>query len=200
MKRDLEFLYEVGCLRRQQRSWSQFLFPDAASNTDHTFRVIWTALALARRENLPNTEKVLKMALVHDLPESRTGDTNYLSRQYVSENNSQAIADIFAETILEEEFTALLKEYEQRESMEAKIVKDADNLDVDMELAEAMAMGNPLLEKFQEHRKLVYDMFYTESAKELWTEIQSADPHAWHLNGRNRFNGGDWKEFKDKRP
>jgi len=198
MNRDLEFLYEVGCLRRQQRSWSHFLYPDAASNTDHTFRVMWTALILAGRENITNTERILKMALVHDVPEGRTGDTNYLSRQYVEENNSQAVSDIFGQTILEQEFSGLWQEYEKRETPESKIVKDADTLDVDLELAEAMAMGNPLGEKFKEHRKIVSKMLFTKSAKELWEEIQSADPHAWHLNGRNRFNGGDWKDFKDK--
>ena len=198
MNRDLEFLYEIGCLRRQQRSWSHFLFPDAASNTDHTFRVVWTALILARQEGAAKTERILKMALMHDVPEGRTGDTNYLSRQYVEENNPQAVADIFGGTILEEEFSALWQEYEKRETLESKIVKDADTLDVDLELSEAMAMGNPLGEKFKPHRKLVSGMLFTESAKKLWQEIQSADPHAWHLNGRNRFNGGDWKKFKDK--
>lgn len=196
MNRDLEFLYEVGCLRRQQRSWSQFLYPDAAANTDHTFRVMWTALVLAGKENIKNTERILKMALVHDMTESRTGDTNYLSRQYVEESNAQAFGDIFGGTVLQLEFTELWAEYEKRDTKEAKIVKDADTLDIDLELAEAMAMGNPLGEKFRNHRKLVSEMLFTESAKELWKEIQSADPHAWHLNSRNRFNAGDWKQFR----
>ncbi len=196
MSRDLEFLYEIGCLRRQQRSWSQFLYPDAASNTDHTFRVVWTSLILAKKENIKDTEKVMKMALVHDVPESRTGDTNYLSRQYVKENNPQAFADIFSGTVLENEFKDLWHEYETRETMEAKIVKDADTLDIDLELAEAMALGNPLGEIFRDHRKLVAKMLTTKAAKEMWEEIQTSDPHAWHLNSRNRFNAGDWNEFK----
>ncbi len=196
MKRDLELLYEIGCLRRQQRSWSQFLYPDAASNTDHTFRVMWTALTLAKYEKVINTEKVLKMALVHDVPESRTGDTNYLSRQYVTENVEQAVEDIFGGTIVGPEFKKLWEEYEKRESIESKIVKDADTLDIDLELAEAIATGNPLGESFREHRELVSKMLFTESAKRLWKEIQNGDPHAWHLNSRNRFNAGDWKQFK----
>lgn len=196
MNRDLEFLYEIGCLRRQQRSWSQFLYPDAASNTDHTFRVMWTSLILAKNEGLLNSEKVLKMALVHDVPESRTGDTNYLSRQYVTENNEQAFADVFGGTILESEFSELWHEYEKRESKESKIVKDADTLDIDLELAEAMATGNPLGESFRQHRDLVSKMLFTKSAKVLWEKIQKSDPHSWHLNSRNRFNAGDWKQFK----
>ncbi len=196
MSRDLEFLYEIGCLRRQQRSWSQFLYPDAASNTDHTFRVIWTALVLAKKEGVNATEKVIKMALVHDVPESRTGDTNYLSRQYVNENNEQAFTDVFGGTVLEAEFFEIWHEYEKRETKEAKIVKDADTLDIDLELAEAMAAGNPLGEIFKEHRELVSKMLFTKSARELWDQIQKSDPHAWHLNSRNRFNAGDWKQFK----
>ncbi|MCX6807103.1 MAG: HD domain-containing protein [Candidatus Berkelbacteria bacterium] len=77
-KRDLEFIYEVGALRFLQRNWKQFLNADFQNISEHTFRVIWIALILAKHENVNSHEKIIKMALVHDLSESRTGDAHYV--------------------------------------------------------------------------------------------------------------------------
>jgi len=49
------------------RSWNQFFDKDLANVTEHTYRVIWIALTLAKREGVEDTGKILKMALVHDL-------------------------------------------------------------------------------------------------------------------------------------
>ncbi len=135
--------------------------------------------------------------MLHDLPESRTGDTNYLTRQYVTQNEDRAIADIFRDTVIKKEFAALYKEYKLRKSLESKVVKDADTLDVDLELSEMKAEGHTLPGDFKPHRKLNYEKrLYTMSAKKLWKQIQSASPYDWHLNGRNRFNAGDWAKYR----
>ena len=77
-----------------------------------------------------------------------------------------------------------LHQYEERDSIEAKIVKDADNLDVDLELKEIEEMGlvnQPNGKKL--NRRMVRDTkLYTESAKKIWDEIQNSDPSNWHRN------------------
>ncbi|MBI4363505.1 MAG: HD domain-containing protein, partial [Candidatus Doudnabacteria bacterium] len=80
LKRDLELLYEIGAFRFVNRTWVQMLSPEFASTTEHTYRVMWLSLIIAKYEGVTNYEKILKMALVHDLPESRTGDVHYVSR------------------------------------------------------------------------------------------------------------------------
>ncbi len=123
------------------------------------------------------------------------GDVDYLSRQYVERNEKLGIGDMLSQTILEKEFLSLWKEYEKKKSIEAKIVKDADNLDVDMELREHEFRGHKIVDGWREHReKVVKGRFYTQTAKDLWDSIQASNPHDWHYKGRNRFNGGDWKE------
>ena len=195
MKRDMEFLYEVGTLRFINRSWVQFLSPNFANLAEHHFRVMWLALMIAAKEGLQDTEKVVKMALVHDIAESRAGDVHYVSRQYTERNEELGIKDMLADTALEEEFLSLWQEYEDRQSMEAKIVKDADNLDIDFELSEQSAMGNTVGESFHDARKQVsQNKLYTETAQAIWQEIQDSDPHDWHRFGRNRLNSGDWKK------
>ncbi|MDB5178712.1 MAG: hypothetical protein JWN01_655, partial [Patescibacteria group bacterium] len=112
--RDIEFIYEIGALRYMQRIWVRFLNPSFQNNTEHMFRVAWIALIIAKREGATDHEKILKMALVHDVSESRTGDVDYLSRQYVKRDQEQGIKDMLSGTALESEFIELWKEYERR--------------------------------------------------------------------------------------
>jgi putative hydrolases of HD superfamily len=194
LKRDVSLLYEIGSLRFIDRTWKQF-FPNPQNLAEHHFRVAWIALTLARMEGVTNTDKILKMALVHDISESRTGDVNYLQRQYVTRDEKKGIKDMLSETVLEDEFYALWKEYEERKSIEAKIVKDADNLDPDFELQESKARGFPDIPDWQMIRQQVSEKkLYTKSAKKLWKEMQSVSPHDWHTKGRNRYRSGDWKK------
>jgi putative hydrolase of HD superfamily len=196
IKRDLEFLYEIGTLRNIQRAWVQMLGSNVANLAEHHFRVVWLALILAKGEKVSNTEKIMKMALVHDIVESRTGDVHYISRQYTIRDEKLAISDMVKDTSMVE-FEKLWEEYESKKSIEAKIVKDADNLDVDLELMEQEWQGNKIRKEFRDHRSLaVYKAFFTETARKLWQEIQKSNPHDWHLKGRNRFNAGDWKKYK----
>jgi putative hydrolase of HD superfamily len=198
MNRDVEFLFEMGSLRHVPRMWQRFLGVDFANVTEHHYHVMWIALTIAAREGVTNTDKILKMALVHDIAESRTGDVDYISRQYMDRHEDEAMHDILEKTSLEKEFLDLIAEYEKRECIEAKIVKDADNLDVDMELRERAMVGDSLEKRFSPMRKRVAETkLYTKTAKELHAQIIAADPHDWHANAaRNRINGGDWKNIK----
>lgn len=194
LKRDIELLYEIGSFRYIKRMWQRFLNPDFQNNAEHSFRVAWIALLLAVEENGGDHGKILKMALAHDLAESRCGDVDYMARLYTRRDEEQAIKDVFANTHLEDEFVQLYYEYEKRESMEAKIVKDADNLDVEFELREQGARGHAINSIWEERREHgVYPKLYTESARKMWRDIHASNPFDWHLLGTNRFNKGDWQ-------
>jgi len=191
-ERDVELLFEIGCLRHLPRSWKRFLNPDVANNTDHIFRVMWIALLLAKREGVKNEEKVLKIAMLHDIGESRTGDVDYLSRQYTERKEDRAMSDMLQGTGLKLEFLALWKEYAERKSIESRIVKDADGLDIELELAEQRASGHSIGSLWQKERnKSVYPKLFTQSAREMWNAIQKSDVHSWHSDARNRFKDGD---------
>lgn len=162
------------------------------------FRVVWIALVIAARESKKvDTDKIIKMAIAHDIAESRTGDVDHISRQYVERHEQEALADMFAGTSLEDEFTQLLDEYEKRESIESKIVKDADNLDVDLELREQQSQGHHMAETLYKQRQFVgANKLYTKTAAAMHAEIYSSrDPNDWHVKSpRNRLNGGDWSK------
>ena len=190
--RDIEFLFEIGALRNITRAWSQTLGMDSASISEHTFRVLWFALLLARMEGVKSEEKIMKMALVHDVAESRTGDANYTQALYTERDEDQGARDMFEGTSLTDFYKDILTEYEKRESAEAKIVKDADNLDVDIESRELDERGSKLPKKWMGFREQVRnEKLYTESAKKLWDMIHSADPSDWHLKNNKWLKNPD---------
>ncbi len=180
-KRNAVFLYEIGTLRLVQRTWRQFLAPHVANVSEHTLRVLWIALTLASYEEKVNTEKLMKMALIHDVPEVRTGDCHYVARYYTNRNDNSALQDILSDTVFQAELFALWVEFEQRESKEAKIVRDADSLDVDLEIMEQSSQGNSFKENWYEFRKAkIFPTLYTQTAKELWCTLYAVNPSAWH--------------------
>jgi putative hydrolase of HD superfamily len=197
LKRDLELLYEIGCLRFIERAWKQFFGPDFQNLAEHHLRVIWIALTLAKYEGRGNQEKIIKMALIHDLAESRTGDVHYVSRMYIKRDETLGMKDILEGTVMEKEMMALWHEYEQRKTIEAKIVKDADTLDVDMEVQEQEMKGHKHSIVWKRDRKIfVPKQLQTASAKKLWKTVIKSKPYDWHIHARNRVNNGDWKMTK----
>jgi putative hydrolases of HD superfamily len=192
---DIDFLFEMGSIRFIERTWRRFLHEDFANLAEHHFRVFWLAMTIAAHEKGADTGKIAKMVLVHDIAESRTGDVDYLSRQYVERNEELGIQDMLQGTAIEQEFRALWDEYHERTSIESKIIKDADNLDVDFELVEQAARGSKLFELKRNMRDQVADKrLYTKTAKKIYEQLRGADPHNWHYKSRNRINSGDWSK------
>jgi putative hydrolases of HD superfamily len=199
-KPDINFLYEMGNIRLIDRMWRRFHSTDFANVAEHHFRVFWIAMVIAKNEDdgTLDTGKIAKMCIMHDITESRTGEVDYISRQYVDRKEEMAINDMLDDTSVQEEYLALWHEYEARESLESKIVKDADNLDVDFELAEQENNGNTLKDEWKTGRQKVADSkLYTETARQIHEQLKAVGPHDWHSNSqRNRHNGGDWKNNK----
>lgn len=180
--RDLELLFEIGSLRNVQRLWRQHFGMDVANDLEHTVRVMWIALLIARMEKVGNDEKIVKMGLLHDIAESRTVDHGHVHKAYVVSDEERAAHDMFQDTHLVD-LEVLLNEYKERQSIEAKIVKDADNLDVDFELRELASRGSTLPKKWLAGRKIIRNKkLYTKSAKLIWDALQNADSDAWHIN------------------
>ncbi len=161
--------------------WRQHFGMDVANDLEHTIRVVWLALILGRMEKAKSEEKIIKMALLHDIAETRTSDHGHVHKSYVTSDEEKAAHDIFAGTTLQD-FEKLLHEYKLRESLESRIVKDADNLDVDFELRELAEKGSMLPHKWLKGRKVIRDKkLYTKSAKKVWDLLQKADSASWHI-------------------
>ena len=64
---------------------------------------------------------------------------------------------------------------------EAKLVKDADQLDIDLELKELEEKGHKIPEKWSDARdKMTEETLHTKSAKRLYRKIKKSDPSSWY--------------------
>ena len=136
------FLFEVGMLKRTPRTGLQFLGSGEESVAEHVFRVVFIGYALARLEQNVDELKVLKMCFLHDLPEARTGDLNYVNKKYVTADEMKAVRDL-AETIpFGGDIEQIIEEFNQAETREAQLANDADQLELILMLKEYKDLGN----------------------------------------------------------
>lgn len=180
-ERDVELLYEVGCLRHVPRVWRQFGGPNVANVAEHTLRVAWITQVLATQEGA-DVARAVQLALVHDLGKSRAGDAHWLNRAFTQRNQAGAVAATVAGTSVEASNTALFQEFVDGQTAEANIVKDADNLDADLEFAEQRANWS-FAEAERSVRESVFaSKLHTESARRLWRQILKSRPDSWYVN------------------
>lgn len=76
MNNILNFFIEVGKLKKMpRRGWVLRNIKDPESIAEHTFRVALMAWILGKKKHNLNIEKIIKMALIHDICEVYAGDT-----------------------------------------------------------------------------------------------------------------------------
>ena len=176
MDRIVEFLFEVGMLKRTPRSGWQFLDGGSESVAEHVYRTTMIAWVLARLDGTVDTEKVLRLALAHDLPEARTGDLNYVNQKYVSANEALAAEDMTRGLPFGEELRELMAEYRDETSPEAILTHDADQLEMLFELKEKLDSGCQAAEDWT---SFVLRRLRTDAAKELAGKILEGDSASW---------------------
>lgn len=141
-------LLELQRLKRLDRTgWVlRGLPPGAESVAAHTYGVALTAMLLAdeaaARGAALDVERVLRLALLHDLQETRTGDLpRTVAEYYGAEARRRAERAAFDDVMrplgagLAATYAELHEDYEGRASQEARLVKAADIIDL---LAQAL--------------------------------------------------------------
>ncbi|MBI2315339.1 HD domain-containing protein [Candidatus Daviesbacteria bacterium] len=132
---------------------------EADSVAAHSFSTSLLAYFLARqlqKEGIKiDAEKALKMGLLHDVGETIVGDVGTFVKgmaggvfKNIEEEGVKALVDGLDS---KEEIIKLVEEYNERKSIEARVVKAADNLD-----ALAQAKGVPGAQDALKYFKKVY--------------------------------------------
>jgi len=142
LKKLADFLFELGILQKTPRTGYRFLGSGEQSVAEHLFRTALIGYCLAKMEGNADIFKTVLMCLVHDLPESRTGDQNYVYKKYVQVKEEKALEDALKGTDLRE-ILELFKEFKEGETLEAKLSHDADQIELILELKEQKDLGNP---------------------------------------------------------
>jgi putative hydrolase of HD superfamily len=143
----LRLLVEMARLKAVPRlGWLLRGVRDVESVAAHSFGVAFTAMLigdLARGRGMAvDLERVLRMALLHDLTEARIGDLPSTIKPYFDRAALQRAEERAAGEMLQPlgwlggEWYALWLEYEERRTLEARLVKAADKLDLLLQACE----------------------------------------------------------------
>lgn len=138
----IDFLYEVGMLAKTPRSGFFFLGSGQQSVAEHLNRTAYIGYVLGNMADAPDPSKVMQMCLLHDLAEARVSDLNYVHQKYNERHEKKAIEDLTTTLPFGDKIKAVIDEYEIRESTEAILAKDADNLEWILSLKEQKDIGN----------------------------------------------------------
>jgi putative hydrolase of HD superfamily len=184
MKALANFLFEVGMLKKTPRSGFQFLGSGKESVAEHSFRTAIIGYTLSLREPGADPMKILLMCLFHDLHEARTGDQNYMNKRYVHVEEEQATRDLagnlpFADTLL-----SLAGEFSDNHFLEARISRDADQLDLILALKEQLDLGNSYA---RDWLHFALQRLRTEGAKQLAQEIMQTDSAEWWFEKKTEW-------------
>jgi len=144
MKSIVHLFNEIGMLARTPRSGFAFLGSGKQSVAEHSHRIACIGYALATLSKSPiDLSKLLLMCLLHDLPEARIGDLNYVNKRYVRADEEKVIQELASQSTIGKNIAAYLKEYNENLTMEARLAHDADQLELLLVLKELHDCGNP---------------------------------------------------------
>ena len=181
MKNITNFLFEAGMLKKTPRTGYQFLGTGKESVADHSFRMTIIGYILAGEIPGADRNKTVLMCLFHDLHEARTGDQNYVNKRYNTVDEKKAVSHMTAGLPFGNVIAGLTDEFNMGESLEASIAKDADQLDLILELKVQKDLGNKYADEwlFYAEKRLIND-----KAKELAEEILKTDHAEWWFDKR----------------
>ena len=178
----LSTLIELQRLKRLDRTgWSLRGLPNGTESVAaHSFGVCVTAMMLAdeiqRRGTHVEVERVLRMALVHDWAETRVGDMPKTAIDYFgADARKHAEASAFADIIqaagpAASQYESIYRDYEQRNSIEAHLVKAADVIDLLIQAYALERAGARGLDEFWEVAQNA-DFQLPASAEEVVKEL-----------------------------
>ena len=155
----LSTLIELQRLKRLDRTgWTLRGLPNGTESVAaHSFGVSVAAMLLAdellARGVAVDVEKVLRIALLHDWAEVRVGDMPRIATAYFgAEARKQAETRAFIDIVKDAEglYATLYNDYEQRNSLEARLVKAADVLDLLVQVLALERAGARGLDEFWE--------------------------------------------------
>ena len=190
----IDFIYESGILARTPRSGLWFLGTGNQSVAEHTLRTMFIGYVLSYMTPKANRDRVLFLALFHDFGEGRTSDHNYVHQKYGRLSESKAIDDLAQSVPFGSEIKQAYAEADAKQTLEAKITKDADQLEWLATLREEEVKGNTKAHKWAE---IAYKRMKTPAGKKVGKFLLSIHPDAWWFDANDKWFVD--RKQKDKR-
>jgi putative hydrolases of HD superfamily len=179
-----DFLFEAGMLCKTPRSGYQFLGSGRESVAEHVLRTIFVGYALCQLNDSLDELRVLKMCILHDLPEARTGDMNYVNKKYVEVDETRAVRELTEGLFFGDDIRRALAEFNAKETMESRIARDADQIALILQLKEYGDLGNKYSDEWI---RFALQRLSTDEGKKLADRIIQTDSSHWWFKEKD-----DW--------
>jgi putative hydrolase of HD superfamily len=132
--RELAFVLEAEALkRRPRRGWQRIGIERPESVADHSWRLAVMAMLYADLLGL-DAARAMRIALLHDLPEARTGDSmpGEFTARHKHAREARALRSLLRPLPpnLRRRYYALWQDYELGRSAEARLVAELDKLEM----------------------------------------------------------------------
>ena len=171
-------LFEARMLKKIPRTGYPFLGAGAENVAEHSFLTTFIAYVMAKTVPEVDALKLISMCLVHDLPEARTGDLNYVHKLYGKPDEERAVEDCTRDLPFGRDMTGLIAEFNQGETLEARLAYDADQLSFIIDLKALVDTG------YIPPRRWLHSVvkrLKTDTGKSMAEEILRTDQDAWWL-------------------
>jgi putative hydrolase of HD superfamily len=142
--------------RKGWKSKASIEHPESVA--DHSYGTAIIAMILSDLQKL-NTQKILKMALLHDLAEAITGDfmPEEISKEIKNTSERDAMKEILSKLpkIIAEEYDQIWEEYLQANTKESILLHDVDKMEMAIQAAKYSSEGysNEKLSQFIDSAK-----------------------------------------------
>ncbi|MBW2963655.1 HD domain-containing protein [Candidatus Woesearchaeota archaeon] len=179
MKDLINFFFEIGMLKHAKRSgWWLINVKDPENIAEHSFRTAVISYFLAKLEKV-NPEKVALMCLFHDLHESRVNDLHKVGQRYINFKEAERKASKEQTEFLGDagrDIFELNEEFQNQETKESLVAKDADYVEVSVQAKEYLEMGYKDAQNWIDNCKKCVK---TKSAKKLLDLIEKTSSNDW---------------------
>lgn len=173
----LEILLEANELKAIPRmGWRVRGIREGESVAEHSYAVALASMIIADRMDTPvDREKLLKIALLHDLPEHMLGDIHAPAGKLLGEDVKEAAELRILEQLFDglpdgDEYVELWKEFSERSSVEGRLVRAIDKLEMFTQAYQYECAGNRMLDDFWGWPDNTKD-FEFEEVRELYDEL-----------------------------
>jgi len=171
----LDFFKTAANLKKIPRQgWIDKLSLDnPESVADHSYSMAVMSMVISDLENY-NSEKILKMVLLHDLAESKIGD--YTPEQLSNEKKNKLENNAFGEIIknlpdlIKSQYLQIWQEYQENNSPDSKIVHQIDRLEMALQ-AKIYQKDGHSQEKLESFFESAKTDITDPKLKELFTKI-----------------------------
>ena len=162
----------------KHEGWRMAGVPNPDSVAEHSLNAAQIAYILAKME-WADANRCATMLVWHDIAETRIGDMHKVTTRYITnkmEAEEHVMEDQFAGFDFHDDIMNLFHEYEHRDTLEGMIAKDADYLEQAFQAKKYMELGYAETEDWIIN---VGKALRTESAKQLWQELQTTGFTDW---------------------